>query len=134
VYIALAVLVAASIWDYVERRRESCLEEAKREAAREAPTLKQQIANGAAISIAAAAAFYVLYKSVDVFIPKAEAGEIACFGINACKGQTACATPLNGCSGQNSCKGKGLVHTTAKDCAAKGGVPLKDPPADPEKA
>jgi SAM-dependent methyltransferase len=133
VYVALALLVAASIWDYIERRRESCLEEAKREAAREKPALKRQVANGAAISVAAAAAFYGLYKSVDAFIPKAEAGEIACFGINACKGQTACATALNGCPGQNSCKGKGFLHATAKDCAAKGGVPLKGSPADPAK-
>ncbi|MGH8727351.1 MAG: BufA2 family periplasmic bufferin-type metallophore [Burkholderiales bacterium] len=134
VYGALALLVAASFWDYIERQREDCLVEARREAGREKPALKRQVANGAAISVAAAAAFYGLYKSVDAFIPKAEAGEIACFGINACKGQTACATALNGCPGQNSCKGKGFLNATPKDCAAKGGVPLKGSPADPEKS
>jgi SAM-dependent methyltransferase len=134
VYAALGLLVAASIWDYIERRREDCLVEARRAAAREKPSLKTQVANGAAISIAAAAAFYGLYKSVDAFIPKAQASEIACFGINACKGQTACATAWNGCPGQNSCKGRGFLHATLEDCAAKGGVPLKGSPADLEKA
>ncbi len=119
VYGALALLVAASVWDYIERRQEGCLDEARREAAREKPVLKRRVVNGAAISIAAAAAFYGLYKSVDTFIPKAQAAEIACFGINACKGQTACATAWNGCPAQNSCKGKGFLHAKPEDCAQR---------------
>jgi hypothetical protein len=91
----------------------------------------RKVANGAAISIAAAAAFYGMYKSVETFAPKAEAAQIACFGINACKGQTQCATAHNACPGQNSCQGKGFLYTSAAECTDKGGAPLQGSPADP---
>jgi hypothetical protein len=70
---------------------------------------------------------------VDLVAPKAEAGNIACYGINTCKGQTQCATAFNGCPGQNACKGKGFRYASAKECAAQGGVPLKGSPADPAR-
>ena len=38
---------------------------------------------GAALSIAAASAFYAMYKSVDALVPEAQADEIACWGINS---------------------------------------------------
>jgi uncharacterized membrane protein len=51
----------------------------------------------------------------------AEQAQVKCYGINACKGQGACATATNACQGQNSCKGKGITKTSAEDCKAKGG-------------
>lgn len=132
-YGALAVLVAGSLWEMAGRFMEVCVVQIRRELAR-APkpaSPRRRIANGAALSMAAAAAFYGMYKSVDTFAPKAEAGDIACYGINACKGQTACATAFNGCPGQNSCKGKGLLNVPPAECSDRGGVPLKGSPADP---
>jgi hypothetical protein len=86
------------------------------------------------VAWAAAVAFYGLYKSVEAYAPRAEEGQIECFGINACKGKSACATAWNGCPGQNACKGKGFLHATREDCSARGGVPLKGSPADPARA
>ncbi|MCI0518436.1 MAG: hypothetical protein L0Y45_11455, partial [Woeseiaceae bacterium] len=60
-------------------------------------------------------------------------GGIACYGINACKGQTACSTAHNACTGQNACKGQGWIYASAKECAAKGGVPLAGSPGDPAR-
>lgn len=72
---------------------------------------------GAAISVAAAAAFYGLYKSVEVMTPKAETGDIACWGINSCKGRSACATAHNACTGQNACRVR--VTSTSRWRSAK---------------
>ncbi len=106
--VGMAVLVAASLWSFFKARQaDSWVDDMIREAALRAarPPFPRRVANGAALSIAAAAAFYGMYKSVDSFAPKAEAAQIACYGINACKGQTACSTAFNGCPGQNACKG-----------------------------
>lgn len=97
------------------------------------PDPGRRTVNGAAITVAAAGAFYGLYQSVETFAPRAEAGEIACWGANSCKGQTACRTAFNGCPGQNQCKSKGVIHTTDRDCAVKGGVPLEGSEADPNR-
>jgi SAM-dependent methyltransferase len=134
-YGALGVLVAGSLWEMAGRFMEVCVAKIRREMTREKKIIPtgRKVANGAAISIAAAAAFYGMYKSVETFAPKAEAAQIACFGINACKGQTQCATAHNACPGQNSCKGKGLLYTSATECADKGGAPLKGSPADPAR-
>ncbi len=47
--------------------------------------------------------------------------KVACFGINACKGQSDCATPRNACKGMNSCKGEGFKYVSMKECEAQGG-------------
>lgn len=61
------------------------------------------------------------------------AGKIACFGANACSGQSQCNVPDgrvapgskgHGCAGQNSCTGKGWITLTKEECDAKGGKPL----------
>lgn len=134
-YSALGVLVAGSLWEIGARYHEDCIVKVRREMTR-VPTAAprgQQMARGAAIAVAAAAAFYGMYKSVDALAPKAEAGEIACYGINSCKGKTQCATAHNACPGLNSCKGKGFLHASSKECADQGGVPLKGSPADPAR-
>lgn len=65
---------------------------------------------------------------------KVEAGvKIACFGANACSGQTQCNVPDgrfapgskgNACAAQNECKGKGWLSLTASECEVEGGKPL----------
>ena len=47
---------------------------------------------------------------------------VHCSGINACKGQSACATANSGCKGQNACKGQGWVDKTLAECDAEGGT------------
>ena len=44
-----------------------------------------------------------------------------CFGVNACKGKSACKTAQSDCKGHNACKGKGWVSMTDSECAEKGG-------------
>ena len=133
VYAGLALLVAGSVWDFVNGKRASACEatEVTSKEAAEKVDLGKRAATSTALSIAAAAAFYGMYKSVDALAPTAQAGEIACWGINSCKGTTACTTAFNACNGQNQCKGRGFLNVPEKDCYARGGVPLKDSIGDP---
>lgn len=127
VYAGLGVLVAGSVWDFVNGRRAAACgtEVCETHAATEPVNARRRAISGATLAVAAAGVFYGLYKSVEVFTPEAEAGSIACYGINACKGQTACSTAQNACTGQNACKGQGWLNVSAKECATKGGVPLE---------
>ena len=52
----------------------------------------------------------------------AQNAKIHCMGINACKGQSGCATATSGCKGQNACKGQGWVESTQAECDAAGGT------------
>jgi len=137
VYGGLALLVAGSVWDVVNGRRVvTCAPQVYDEpetslTAANKPDLATRAAKGAALSVVAAAAFYAMYKSVDALAPQAEAGEIACWGINSCKGTSACTTAFNACNGQNACKGRGYLNVPKMECYAKGGVPLKGSEGDP---
>ncbi len=134
VYLGLGVLVAGSLWDLVNgRRARACATEAC-EAPAQGPRAvdrRRRAVTGAALSAGAAAAFYGMYKSVEVFTPEQGEGEIACWGINDCKGTTACTTAFNACTGQNECRGRGYLYVPEKECLARGGVPLKGSEADP---
>lgn len=133
VYAGLGVLVAGSVWDFANVRRAAACgtEVCETHAVTEPVNARRRAISGATLAVAAASVFYGLYKSVEVFTPKAEAGSIACYGINACKGQTACSTAQNACTGQNACKGQGWLNVSAKECTAKGGVPLEQSVANP---
>lgn len=132
VYVGLAVLVAGTIWDYFNGRREvACSGDVPTIDTSEPTDISRRILTGAAMSIAAAGAFYGMYKSVDVLVPSAEAGEIACWGINECKGTTACTTAFNACTSQNECKGMGYVYVPEKECYIEGGERLKGSAGDP---
>jgi mercuric ion transport protein len=133
IYVGLALLVSSSIWDVINSRRApSCHSTCAAERPK-APDAPRRAATGAALSVAAAGAFYAMYKSVEVMAPAADKGDIACWGINACKGQSACSTAFNACTGQNNCKGRGYLNVPAKECKGKGGQPLKGSPADPAR-
>jgi hypothetical protein len=69
---------------------------------------------GAAIAAAAA----VMFGSMAVTTASADEATVKCEGVNACKGQSACATAHNACQGQNSCKGKGYLVLTQSECDA----------------
>jgi len=72
--------------------------------------------SGVALAAAAAAMFTVAPMNASAAEKPGK-----CFGVNSCKGQTACATATNSCAGQNSCKGQGWLKMTKSDCAAKEG-------------
>ncbi len=42
--------------------------------------------------------------------------KVKCEGVNACKGESACATAKNSCKGHNGCKGQGFLSVTQKEC------------------
>jgi hypothetical protein len=74
---------------------------------------------GAALASAAA----MLFAFAPVTSHAEESAGVACLGINACKGQGACATADNACAGQNACKGHGITKVSdAAECTAKGGT------------
>ncbi len=135
VYVGLLVLVAGSIWDFANgRRKVAAVCEVPVAEDQDAPqSIQRRVLTGAALTVAAAGAFYGMYKSVDILVPQAEAGEMACWGINECKGTTACTTAFNACTGQNECKTKGYIYVPEKECYTRGGELLKGSEGDPAK-
>ncbi|MCC6847071.1 MAG: hypothetical protein IT294_01120 [Deltaproteobacteria bacterium] len=78
--------------------------------------------------IASAAAGLVLSGAVGARADEGKTGgEVYCSGINACKGQGACAGAGHSCGGKNGCKGQGIVKTSEKECKEKGGKIVADP-------
>jgi mercuric ion transport protein len=133
IYLGLGALLIGSVWDFFNARRASTAGMCAIHSNKEQPDFGRRAVNGAALAVAAAGAFYGLYKSVEVFAPKTEVGDIACYGINSCKGTTACSTASNACTGMNACKGKGYLYLPAKECALKGGVPLEQSAGNPAR-
>ncbi len=75
---------------------------------------------GATLATAAAAMF--IAGAAMTVAPTAAKAEVKCAGINACKGQSACASATNSCKGLNACKGQGWISSeSASACADKGG-------------
>jgi len=52
--------------------------------------------------------------------------QVSCFGINSCKGQSACKSVHNDCKGKNACKAQGKTVTTPEDCSSKGGTVMDE--------
>ena len=132
-YAGLVLLVGGSVWDMINGRRAAACAVACAPESPEAPDARRRALSGAAIATATAGVFYGLYKSVDAVKPQGEVSDIACWGINSCKGTTACSTAFNACTGQNACKGRGYLHVSAAECKAKGGRPLAGSEADPAR-
>ena len=132
-YASLALLVSGSVWDLFNGRRKAACETVRAPEPPKAPDLKRRAVGGAAIAVAAAGVFYGLYKSVDMVKPQAKPGDIACWGINSCKGTSACTTAFNACTGQNACKGRGYLEVSPAECEAKGGRPLAGSEGDPAR-
>jgi uncharacterized membrane protein len=71
-------------------------------------------------TLAATAAFLVINAMVPA-TPAAADSKVKCYGVNACKGKSACHTAANACAGQNACKGKGYLLLEKDECLEKGG-------------
>lgn len=69
--------------------------------------------------IAATAA--ITFVTAPITATIANAKNVKCYGVNACKGKSKCKTAQNACKGKNSCKGKGVTMMSSKACAKKGG-------------
>lgn len=56
--------------------------------------------------------------------PKSDAKAIEgqCYGVNSCKGKSACHSEKNSCAGSNACKAKGWLKTSEKECKDKKGT------------
>jgi hypothetical protein len=80
-------------------------------------------ARGAAIATAAALLFSTLPM---VAANAADTGKVKCEGVNACKGQSACATAKNACQGHNACKGQGYVSLSKTECDAAKAKMMQD--------
>lgn len=76
------------------------------------------------VGFAAAAALVAIAStatSTPVFAKHQAAKQVACYGVNACKGQSDCKAGNHECKGQNDCKGQGFKDLTAAACAKAGG-------------
>jgi uncharacterized membrane protein len=74
----------------------------------------------AAVVVALALASVVTAHAADQSAQKEQPGR--CYGVNACKGQSLCATAKHDCKGLNGCKGQGVVVKTPSACTAAGGT------------
>ncbi len=75
------------------------------------------------LSLAATAALVALSAtSTPAFAQsRGAAATVHCYGVNTCRGQSACRTASNECRGQNACRGQGFRELTARQCRAQGG-------------
>ena len=73
-------------------------------------------------AIATVAAGMILSGGQALAGEGAAEAKVHCYGVNACKGQTACATADNACKGHNACKGKGWVPMSEAECKDAGGT------------
>lgn len=56
-------------------------------------------------------------------VAQAAAGQVKCYGVNACKGLGSCGTPnYNNCKGMNACRGMSWLWWDAQSCTQSGGT------------
>lgn len=73
-------------------------------------------------TIATAAALTFASAPITSAFAQGMAGDVKCFGTNACKGQSACKTAKSSCKGLNACKGQGFsMMSSEKACTDAGG-------------
>lgn len=73
-------------------------------------------------TLAATAALALAAAPVTSALANTAKNGVPCYGINSCKGKSACKTANNACKGHNRCKGQGAVmEKSAKACEKAGG-------------
>jgi len=134
IYPGLLILILSIIWNLGNSRYATLTAITTSLEEQSKSSLGRRATKGLTVSVAAAAVFYGMYKTVGNYAletSKVEHANISCWGVNSCKGQSTCASSKNSCSGQNTCKGKGLTNLSEKKCYGQGGQPLEGSPADP---
>jgi hypothetical protein len=76
--------------------------------------------SGATLAVVAASLLLGGLAGTTV-VKAADAAQVHCVGVNACKGNSSCKTANNACKGQNSCKGLGYVSMSSEQCKQIGG-------------
>ena len=131
VYVGLAGVVGGSLWDLVRSRMKPAGAPAAPPPSA-GPNTATRIGRGAAIAAAVGVVFAAGYEAVRSSAPEGSGGNVRCFGINSCKGTTACSTRWNACNGQNECKGKGWISVgSVEECRERGGELLSASEAAP---
>lgn len=74
---------------------------------------------GIALATAAASLFAL---GSPAFGGEGDSAKVHCYGVNACKGQSACKTASSSCKGLNACKGQGFLEKTEEQCDELGGT------------
>jgi hypothetical protein len=72
------------------------------------------------LTMASAAALFAM-TAVAVVPAAAATGDVHCYGVNSCKGQSDCKSGNHSCKGQNSCKGQGWKKMSSDACTAAHG-------------
>jgi uncharacterized membrane protein len=75
--------------------------------------------SGFALATAAAGLFAL---GSPAFAQESGSAKVHCYGVNSCKGQSACKTASSACKGQNACKGQGFLDKTKDECDQLGGT------------
>lgn len=75
----------------------------------------------AGVIVAAAAFAFISAPMATSTFAKAKVAKIKCYGVNKCKGHSACKTAQNACKHQNACKGHGFRMESHKKCEKMGG-------------
>ena len=79
-----------------------------------------KLAKTSGTALAATAAALMMSGTITT-TAQAHEGDVACYGVTACKGHSACKTAGNACKGQNACKGHGFIKMSKEQCEAIGG-------------
>jgi len=66
--------------------------------------------------LAAAAALAFVTAPLTSTVVEAASTKIKCYGVNKCKGHSACKTAKSTCKGHNACKGQGYMMKTEAQC------------------
>ncbi|MBV8801683.1 MAG: hypothetical protein JO131_01720 [Gammaproteobacteria bacterium] len=72
-------------------------------------------------TLAAAAALTFASAPITSALAAGASGDVQCYGVNSCKGQSDCKTASGSCKGKNSCKGQGFKMMSNADCTKAGG-------------
>lgn len=74
----------------------------------------------AGVCATAAAVAFAISPATSTLV-KAAGQAVKCYGVNACKGKSACKTANNACKGKNACKGRGYKMRTEASCKKENG-------------
>ena len=78
-------------------------------------------------AIATAAAIAFVTAPITSTLAQAHGAKEACYGVNSCKGKSACKTNANACKGKNACKGHGMSMKSNSACKKAGGTETQEP-------